>query len=157
MVFTVIKARVLSNEHVAHHTLYDDGKLLDQDGDPQELEEEEDFGDVPLEHEAQLESETGSRAVSLPRQFTPQRPERPFSFMTPQVTKSNGGLSLADRVRGRKSTGGVGQASLTKSWRSTDVAVPDIGQSTPGTNVERKVSDSERQVSLILQLQIDLR
>jgi hypothetical protein len=65
--------------------------------------------------------------------------------MTPQVSKANGDLSLADRVRGRKSTGGFGQASLARPWQVMDLAVP----STPGVKAEpgqQAVSDSERQV-----------
>jgi hypothetical protein len=86
-------------------------------------------------------------------QFTPQRPpQRPLAgaaFMTPQVQKSNAALSLADRVRGRKSTGGVGRARWLVT--NTDVAaIPNADQNTPGSeNVEpeqRKVSASEKQV-----------
>jgi len=75
--------------------------------------------------------------------------------MTPQVSKANGDLSLADRVRGRKSTGGFGQ-TLARPWQVTDLAVPDIFPSTPGVKVEpgqQAVSDSERQVGLIPLLQ----
>jgi hypothetical protein len=76
--------------------------------------------------------------------------------MTPQVSKANGDLSLADRVRGRKSTGGFSQASMARPWQVTDHAVPDIFPSTPGVKVEQGqqvVSDSERQVGLISLLQ----
>jgi hypothetical protein len=69
--------------------------------------------------------------------------------MTPQVQKSNAALSLADRVRGRKSTGGVGRARWLVT--NTDVAaIPNADQNTPRSeNVEpeqRKVSASEKQV-----------
>lgn len=136
------KVHTTSNEDA------DDSEPLDQDEELQELEEEEDLGDFGARHE----SEIGLRTASLPRQFTPQRPERPLSFMTPQVFKTNGNLSLADRVRGRKSTGGVGQASLGRSWRVPEVKVQDIDQSTLGTPGQRRVSESERQVGFILQV-----
>jgi hypothetical protein len=148
-----VKARPSGNEYDDHHSLYDDGDQLDQDEELQDAGDEECFGDVFPEHEARLESEIGARAVSVSRQFTPQRPQRPFLFMTPQVPKANGGLSLADRVRGRVSMGSVGRANPARSWR---VSVPEPGQSTPSEGAElgqRSISDSERQVSTISQLQ----
>ena len=138
--------------HTTSNEDADDSELLDQDEELQEPEEEEELGDITFRHGARHESEIGVRAASVPRQFTPQRPERPLSFMTPQVFKTNGNLSLADRVRGRKSTGGVGQASLGRSWRVPEVKVPDVDQSSLGTPGQRRVSDSERQVRFILQL-----
>jgi hypothetical protein len=71
--------------------------------------------------------------------------------MTPQVPKANGGLSLADRVRGRVSMS-AGRANLASSWR---VPVADPDQSTPSKGVERgqRISDSERQVCIFSQLQ----
>lgn len=147
------KARTTSNEDAAHCTFHDDCEPLDQDEElEEEPEEEEGLGDVTFRHGARHESEIGVRAASVPHQFTPQRPERPLSFMTPQVSKANGSLSLADRVRGRKSTGGVGQASLGRSWRVTEVKVPDADQSTLGSPGQRRVSDSERQVGFNSQL-----
>jgi len=143
------KAHTTSNEDAAHCTFHDDGEPLDQDEELQEPEEEEDLGDVTFRHGARHESEIGVRAASVPRQFTPQRPERHLLFMTPQVSKASGNLSLADRVRGRKSTGGVGQASLSRSWRVPEVKVPDADQSTLGSPGQRRVSDSERQVGFI--------
>ena len=128
---------------------------MSQDEELQEPEEEG-LGDVPFGHEVRLESEIRARAVSVPRQFTPQRPERPFSFMTPQVPKANSRLSLADRVRGRKSMGGFGQAGLGTSLQVTEVVIRDVDQGTPSTNAEpgqRRVSESERKVGLIPQLQ----
>jgi hypothetical protein len=144
-----VKARRSGNEYDDHYSLHDDGDQLDQDGELQDAADEEYFGDVPPEHEAGLESEFGARAVSVSRQFTPQRPQRPFSFMTPQVPKANGGLSLADRVRGRISMGSVGRANPARSWQ---VSVPEPGQSTPSGGpelVQRSISDSERQVSAV--------
>ena len=123
---------------------------MDQNEELQEFKEEDDLCNVPTGHEARPESEIRTRAVSMPRQFTPQRPARPFSFMTPQVLKANGDVSLADRVRGRTSTGGIGQASLARPWQVTDF-VPDVVPSTPGSKAEpdqQRVSDSERQVGL---------
>ena len=115
---------------------------MDQDEGLQETEDE----DVPYEHEARLESEFGTRGVSLSRQFTPQRPERPLAFLTPQVPKANGGLSLADRVRGRISMGSVGRANVTGSWR-VPVLEPDHSSPSKGTERrQRRVSDLERQV-----------
>jgi hypothetical protein len=142
--------RTTSNEDAAHYTFHDNAELLDQDEELQEPEEEEGLGDVTFRHEARHDNEIGVRAASVPRQFTPQRPERPFSFMTPQVSKANGDLSLADRVRGRKSTGGVGQASLGRSWHVPEVKVQDADQSILGSPGQRRVSDSERQVDFIL-------
>lgn len=110
------------------------------------------MGDVPYEREDRLENEFGARAVSVSRQFTPQRPERPLAFMTPQVPKANGGLSLADRVRGRISMGSVGQG---RSWR---VPVPDPDHSSPSKGTElgqRRISDLERQVRTFSQLKPD--
>lgn len=99
------------------------------------------MGDVPYEREVTLENEFGARAVSLSRQFTPQRPERPLAFMTPQVLKANGGLSLADRVRGRVSMGSVGRG---RSWRVPD---PDHSSPSKGTELgQRRINDLERQV-----------
>lgn len=69
--------------------------------------------------------------------------------MTPQVSKANGNLSLADRVRGRKSTGGIGQAGLGRSWHVPEVKVEDADRSTLGSPGQRRVSDSERQVDFI--------
>lgn len=137
------KAGTSGNEYDAHHSPHDDGDQLDQDEGLQDADDEEGFDSAPSEHEARLESEIGARAVSVSRQFTPQRPQRPLSFMTPQVPKANGSLSLADRVRGRISMGSVGREKL---WR---VSVPDPGQSTPSEGVElgqRRITDSERQV-----------
>lgn len=119
---------------------------MDQDQELEDAEDEENLGDVPHEREARLESEFGARAVSLSRQFTPQRPERPLAFMTPQVPKANGGLSLADRVRGRVSMGSVGRTNVARSWR---VPVPDPDNSSPSKGTElgqRRVSDLERLV-----------
>jgi hypothetical protein len=129
---------------------------LGQDGGLQEPKEEEDLDSVHAGHEAPLENEIKGRAVSMPRQFTPQRPMRPFSFMTPQLPKANGDFSLADRVRGRKSTGGFSQASLARPWQVTDAVVQNVVPSTPGSNAElgqRRVSEVERQVGLNPQLQ----
>lgn len=121
---------------------------MDQDEGRQDAEDEENLGDVLNEREAKLESEFGSRAVSVSRQFTPQRPERPLAFMTPQVPKANGGLSLADRVRGRISMGSVGRANVARSWR-VPVPDPDPDHSSPSKGTElgqQRVSDLERQV-----------
>jgi hypothetical protein len=120
---------------------------LDQDEGLQDAEDEENLGAVPYEREAKLESEFGVRAVSVSR-FTPQRPERPLAFMTPQVSRTNGGLSLADRVRGRISMGSVGRANVARSW---PVPVPDPDQSSPSRATElgqQRVSDLERQVCI---------
>lgn len=119
---------------------------MDQDEGLQDAEDEENLDDVPYEREARLESEFGARAVSVSRQFTPQRPERPLAFMTPQVPKANGGLSLADRVRGRISMGSVGRANVARSWQ---VPVPDPDHSSPSKGTElgqQRISDLERQV-----------
>jgi hypothetical protein len=72
--------------------------------------------------------------------------------MTPQVHKSNVGLSVADRVRGRKSTGGgVGRASFARTWLVTDadVAIPNADPNSPSENAQpgqRRISASEKQV-----------
>ena len=144
----MIKARRSGNddENDVHHSIYDGGDHLDQDEGPQDAEDEENLSDVPHEREARFESEFGGRAVSVSRQFTPQRPERPLAFMTPQVPKTNGGLSLADRVRGRISMGSVGRANVARSWR---VPVPDPDYNSPSKATElgqQRVSDLERQV-----------
>jgi hypothetical protein len=123
---------------------------LDQDEGLQDAEDEENLDDVPYEREARLESEFEARAVSVSRQFTPQRPERPLAFMTPQVPKANGGLSLADRVRGRISMGSVGRANVARSWRvPVPVPDPDPDHSSPSKGTElgqQRISDLERQV-----------
>jgi len=139
------------------HSPLDDDDQTGQDRELQTPEEEEDLGDIPLPQEAGIESEIVARAASVPRQFTPQRPPRHLLFMTPQVTKPNGALSLADRVRGRRSTSTVGRASLVR-WQEPEVVVPDMDQKTPTQNAEPlppRVSDSERQVRPISQLQND--
>ncbi|KAI0301317.1 hypothetical protein BC826DRAFT_558631 [Russula brevipes] len=138
----VVEARISGDDQDPHGSLHDDDDQLDQDGKPQELEVEEDLGDISPGYEGGLGSEFGTRAASVPRQFTPQRPQRSLglSFMTPQVTKVNGGLSLADRVRGRKSTGNVGRPSLAGSWQINEVAVPEGSKDTP-----TRISESERQ------------
>lgn len=143
------------DEYDAHHSIHDDGDHLDQDEELQDAEDEENLGDVPYEREDRLESEFGVRAVSVPRQFTPQRPERPLTFMTPQVTKAHGGLSLADRVRGRVSMGSVGRANVARSWR---VPVPDPDHSSPSKATElgqQRVSDLEREVCAFHSLKPD--
>jgi hypothetical protein len=140
------------DEYDVHHSIHDDGDHLDQDEGVQDAEDEENLGDVPYEREARLESEFGARAVSVSRQFTPQRPERPLAFMTPQVPKANGGLSLADRVRGRISMGSVGRANVARPWR-VPVPDPDPDYSSPSKGTElgqRRVSDLERQVCTFL-------
>ena len=146
-----MKAGPSGNEYDAQH-FHDDGDQLDQDEELEDAEDEESTGDAITEHKVKLESEIGARAVSVSRQFTPQRPHRPLPFMTPQVPKANGGLSLADRVRGRVSMGSLSRANLASSWRVPDT---DPDQSTPTKGVERgqRISDSERQVRTFLQLQ----
>lgn len=77
--------------------------------------------------------------------------------MTPQVSKANESVSLVDRVRGRKSTGGVGRASLARPWQVKEVAVQDADQGTPSENAglgQQGVTDTERQVGLNSQMQI---
>lgn len=136
------------DEYDVHHSIHGDGDHLDQDEGLEDAGDEENLGDVPNEHEAKLESEFGARAASVSRQFTPQRPERPLAFMTPQVPKANGGLSLADRVRGRVSMGSVGRANVARSWR-VPVPDPDPDPSSPGKGTElgqRRISELERQV-----------
>ena len=128
---------------------------MDQDEELQDVGDEENSGDVPDDREDGLESEYGVRAVSaVHRQFTPQRPERPLAFMTPQVPKANGGLSLADRVRGRVSMS-VGRANVARSWQ---VPVPDPDDSSPSKATEpgqQRVSDLERQVCTVSELKPD--
>jgi hypothetical protein len=94
-----MKTHSLKKSTEGHHDHH-----LDEDEGLQDAEDEENSDDVPYEHEARLESEFGARSVSEFRQFTSQRPERPLAFMTPQVPKANGGLSLADRVGGAYQT-----------------------------------------------------
>ncbi|KAH9990229.1 hypothetical protein BJV74DRAFT_837337 [Russula compacta] len=144
----VAEARTSGSEYDTHYSLHDDGDQFDHDGELRELQEEEDLGDVLPGHGVEVKSEIGARAFSVPRQFTPQRPPRPLPFMTPQVPKANKSVSLVDRVRGRKSTGGVGQASLARKWEVKEVAVQDADQSTPRENAglgQQGVTDSERQ------------
>lgn len=139
-----LKSHPSGNEYDTQHSFHDVGDQLDQDEELEDAEDEESIGDVTPEPEVGLPSEVGARAVSVSRQFTPQRPHRPLPFMTPQVPKANGDLSLADRVRGRVSMGSLGRVRPASSWRVLD---PD--QSTPTKGVERgqrSVSDSERQV-----------
>ena len=152
----MVKVHPSGDEYDAQHFSHNDGDQLDQDGGLQDADDEENLGDVPPEHEARLQSEFGVRAASVSRQFTPQRPQRSLPFMTPQVPKANGSLSLADRVRGRRvSMGSVGRANVARSWR---VPVPDPDQSTPtkATGLEQtRISDLERQVCAFSQLEND--
>jgi hypothetical protein len=81
------------------------------------------------------------------------------AFMTPQVQKSNAALSLADRVRGRKSTGGLGRATWLVTDTSTDVATTPYADQNAlkNENVEpgpRRISASEKQVLPNLYLQL---
>jgi hypothetical protein len=105
----------------------------------QEPEDEEGLGDG----EAELE---GDQDASTACQLTPQRPEQHFYFMTPQTHRSN---SLADRVRGRQSTGGAAWASLVKPSMAADESAPAVDKDTPRTNAEsreRRISQVERRV-----------
>ena len=115
---------------------------MDRDDEPQEPEDEEGLGDASHGGEAEPESEG-------PRQLTPQRPEQRLYFMTPQTHRSNGTPSLADRVRGRQSTGGAAWASLVKPWMADDDPVPAVEKSAPRANAEsreRRISQFERRV-----------
>ncbi|KAI0299366.1 hypothetical protein B0F90DRAFT_1818129 [Multifurca ochricompacta] len=139
--------RCYDDEYDDDHSTNDENEPLDQNEELQKLDGGENptdaLGDPELEGKI-----AGHQRVFTPRQFTPQRPQRPLSFMTPQVHKFNDGLSLADRVRGRKSTGGVSQASMTRSWLVTDTAVSDTDQEMSGAKAEsgqRRVSQSEKQ------------
>lgn len=112
----------------------------------QEPENEDGLGDG----EAEPETNDGASTAC---QLTPQRPEQHFYFMTPQTHRSN---SLADRVRGRQSTGGAAWASLIKSSIAADDPVPAVDNSTPRTNAElreRRISQVERRVWLVPLLQ----
>jgi hypothetical protein len=105
----------------------------------QEPENEEGLGDI----EAELESD---QDASTACQLTPQRPEQHFYFMTPQTHRSN---SLADRVRGRQSTGGAAWASLVKPSVAADEPASAVDENTPRTNAEmreRRISQVERRV-----------
>jgi hypothetical protein len=118
---------------------------LDRDDELQEPENEEGLGDASHEGEAEPESDQGASTYQL----TPQRPEQHFYFMTPQTHRSN---SLADRVRGRQSTGGAAWASLVKPWIAADDPVPAADQNTPRATAElkeRRISQLERRVGPI--------
>ncbi|KAI9513527.1 hypothetical protein F5148DRAFT_1006664 [Russula earlei] len=141
-----VEARSSGNEY--DHSLQDNDDQPDQELELLEHENERLLEDVPPAQETRFESDFAIRAASVPRQFTPQRPQRPLLFMTPQVPKANRGLGLADRVRGRTSTGSVGRASFARSLRDQEIAIPDVNPSTPSNTVEpyqRRINNSERQ------------
>lgn len=128
------------------YNAHDQDEPLDRVDELQEPEDEEGLGDASHGGEAEPESEP---AASTPYQLTPQRPEQHFYFMTPQTHRPNGAPSLADRVRGRQSTGGAGWASLVKPWVAADDPVPAVDKSAPRANAEsreRRISQLERRV-----------
>ncbi|KAF8273562.1 hypothetical protein EI94DRAFT_1794990 [Lactarius quietus] len=120
---------------------YTEDEPLDRDDDLQEPKNEEGSADASHGGEAESESDQGA---STPCQITPQRPEQHFYFRTPQTHRSN---SLADRVRGRQSTGGAAWASLIKPSLVADDPVPAVDTNTPLANAEsreRRISQLER-------------
>jgi hypothetical protein len=55
------QAGTSGDDHDPHGSLHDDGDQLDQDGKPQELEDEEDLGDISPGYEGGLGSEIGDQ------------------------------------------------------------------------------------------------
>ncbi|KAI9438291.1 hypothetical protein H4582DRAFT_1815256 [Lactarius indigo] len=118
---------------------------LGQDDKPQEPENEDGLGDGG---DTEPESEFANRGAMTP-QLTPQRPEQRLYFMTPQTHRPNGAPSLADRVRGRQSTGGAAWTSLAKPWTVAEDPAPAVDESAPRANAEsseRRISQLERRV-----------
>ncbi|KAI9464057.1 hypothetical protein BJY52DRAFT_883235 [Lactarius psammicola] len=138
---------VEAHEDVEEYSAHDEDGPLHRDDEPQEPETEEGLYDVSHESKAEPENELADQGASTPCQLTPQRPEQRFYFMTPQTHRPNGAPSLADRVRGRQSTGGAAWTSLAKPWTVVDDPVPAADNSAPRANAEsreRRVSQMER-------------
>ncbi|KAH9077726.1 hypothetical protein EDB83DRAFT_2345491 [Lactarius deliciosus] len=135
-----------AHEDVDEYTAPDEDEPLDRDDEPQEPEDEEGLGDASHGGDAEPESDLANRGAMTP-QLTPQRPEQRLYFMTPQTHRPNGAPSLADRVRGRQSTGGAAWTSLAKPWTVAEDPTPAVDKSAPHATAEsreRRVSQLER-------------
>ncbi|KAH9064558.1 hypothetical protein EDB87DRAFT_1556259 [Lactarius vividus] len=136
----------LAHEDVEEYTAPDQDEPLDRDDEPQEPGDEEGLGDASHEGDAKPGSDFANRGSVTP-QLTPQRPEQRLYFMTPQTHRPNGAPSLADRVRGRQSTGGAAWTSLAKPWTVAEDPATAVDKSAPQANAEsreRRVSQLER-------------